>query len=65
MYFAVSVKIRTEDDKGRIKTHTERYLVDSLSVTEAEAKMVKNMEDQGASEFEVSAASQSRIVGVV
>ena len=36
-----------------------------MSVTEAEARAVKYMEDQGAHNFEVSAASQSKIVDVI
>lgn len=65
MYFVVSIKVMIEDGKGKIKKHTERYLVDAMSVTEAEARAVKYMEDQGVSEFEVSSASQSKIVAVI
>ena len=65
MYFIVSLKIVVQDAKGRDKMVTERYLVDSMSVTEAEARAVKYMEDQGAHNFEVSAASQSKIVDVI
>ena len=65
MYFVVSIKVMIEDAKGKVKKHTERYLVDAMSVTEAEARAVKYMEDQGVNEFEVSAASQSKIVAVI
>ena len=39
MYFTVTVKILTDNGKGGIKKLTERYLVDAMSVTEAEAKV--------------------------
>lgn len=64
MYFTVSVKVAFEDDKGKVKKSTERYLVDAISVTDAEARVVAYMKDtQGG--FEISSASQSRIVEVL
>ncbi len=64
MYFTVSVKVSHEDDKGKIKKTTERYLVDAMSVTEAEARVTKALEDM-TNEFEIVAASTSRIIEVV
>jgi len=66
MYFTVAVKIENEID-GKVKKTTERYLVDAMSVTEAEARAVKYLQkDLGAGvDFEVTAAGVSRIVGVI
>lgn len=64
MYYTVSVKVRFEDDKGKVKTKTERHLVDAMSVTEAEVRVTKAMEDSP-SEFEIVAAGTSRIVEVI
>lgn len=64
MYFTVSVKVSHEDDKGKIKKTTERYLVDAMSVTEAEARVTKALEGM-TSEFEIVAAGLSRILEVV
>ena len=64
MYFTVSVKVSHEDDKGKIKKTTERYLVDAMSVTEAEARVTKALEGM-TNEFEIVAASTSRIIEVV
>ena len=66
MYFTVAVKIENEID-GKVKKTTERYLVDAMSVTEAEARAVKYLrKDLGVGvNFEVTAAGVSRIVGVV
>lgn len=63
-YFQVVVKIKREDDKGRVKTFTERYLVDSLTITEAEARVVKFMEDSML-EYEISSATESRIMQII
>lgn len=64
MYFTVSVKVSFTDDKGKVKKATERYLVDAMSVTEAEARVTSFMKDT-LGEFEISAASQSRILEVI
>ena len=63
-YFQVVVKIKREDDKGKIKTFTERYLVDALTITEAEARVVKFMEDSML-EYEISSATESRIMQII
>ena len=64
MFFTVSVKVRFEDDKGKVKTKTERRLVDAQTVTEAESRVVSFMEDSQL-EYEISSASQSRIAEVI
>ena len=64
MFHSVSVKVKFEDDKGKIKTKTEKYLVDAMSVTEAEARVTSYMKGTQV-EFEISSASQSRIVDVI
>ena len=64
-YFQVKVEFKTEDDKGRIKRQSYLYLVDAQSVTEAEARTVKYLTDQGEDEFEVKSASASKILEVL
>jgi len=64
MYHSVSVKVSFEDDKGKVKKKTERYLVDAHTVTEAEARVVSYMKGTQ-QEFEISSASQSKIVDVL
>lgn len=66
MYFTVAVKIENEID-GKVKKTTERYLVDAMSVTEAEARAIKHLrKDLGVGvNFEVTSAGLSRIVGVI
>jgi len=64
-YFQVKVQFTVEDNKGKVKKQNVLYLVDSQSVTEAEARMVKYLTDNGENEFEVKAASESPIASVV
>lgn len=63
-YFTATVKIKREDDKGKIKVFTEKYLVDALTVTEAEARVVKFMAAYN-EEFLISSVSESRIVQLI
>jgi len=64
-YFQVKVAFTIEDSKGKVKKQNVLYLVDAQSVTEAEARMVKYLTDNGENEFEVKAASESPIASVV
>lgn len=69
-YFEVDVMItsETEDSKGnvRIKKNKESYLVDAVSVTEAEARIVKLFTQSGfTKDFEVVGVKGSKIVEVV
>ena len=64
-YFQVKVQFTVEDGKGKVKKQNVLYLVDAMSVTEAEANITKYLIDQGENEFEVKSASQSVISAVV
>jgi len=64
MYFTVSVKVSFEDDKGKVKKVTERYLVDAMSVTEAEARTTEFMKTD-VRDSEIIAVNQSRIIEVI
>jgi len=64
-YFQVKVQFTVEDSKGKVKKQNVLYLVDAQSVTEAEARMVQWLNEQGEQEFEVKAAIESPIASVV
>jgi hypothetical protein len=64
-FFQVKVQFTFEDDKGKVKKSNVLYLVDAQSVTEAEARMVKYLTDNGEQTFEVKAAAESPIIEVV
>ena len=64
-YFNVKVQFRTEDDRGKVKKENINYLVDAQSVTEAEARTVQYLLDRDEEAFEVKAASEAKIAGVI
>lgn len=66
-YFEVTVEIVIGQLKsGKDKKQKEIYLVEALSVTEAEARVVKDFEEAGVKlEYKVSGARESRIRGVI
>jgi hypothetical protein len=69
-YFEVLVSIKTESEgyKGavKIKNVKETYLVDAMSVTEAEARVVKLFAQSGFSQdFEVIGVKGSKVIEVV
>jgi hypothetical protein len=64
-FFQVKVQFTTEDSKGKVKKQNILYLVDAMSVTEAEATTVKYLVLKGENDFEVKAASESVITEVL
>lgn len=64
-YFTVKVEFKVEDDKGKIKKQNVLYLVDAQTVTEAEARTVKYLTDQGEDDFDIKSASSSKILEVL
>jgi|TARA_R110000744_G_scaffold259301_1_gene374428 hypothetical protein len=67
MYYVAKVTLTEEVDtkNGTRETkHRYQYLVEALSVTEAEAKMTKDMEGTVA-DWEITGIHQSLIVDVV
>ena len=64
-YYSVLVAVEVEDAKGKIKKNKENYLVDALSCTEAEAKLVQKFVTEGVNlEYEVVKVSETRILEV-
>jgi hypothetical protein len=64
----VSIKTETEGYKGavKIKSVKETYLVDAMSVTEAEARVIKLFNQSGFSQdFEVIGVKGSKVIEVV
>jgi hypothetical protein len=64
-YYQVKVQFLLEEESGKIKKQNHNYLVDALSVTEAETRVTEFLNSQGEKTFEVKAASVSSIVQVV
>ena len=66
-FFEVTVEVVVATLKnGKDKKAKEIYLVDSQSVTEAEARVIKDFEDSGVQiEYKVVGAKESRILRVI
>ena len=66
-YFEVTVEVVVATLKnGKDKKVKEIYLVDAMSVTEAEARVVKDFSDSGVSiDYKVVGAKESRVLRVI
>ena len=66
-YFEVTVDLEVAIQKnGKPKIIKEVYLIDSLTVTEAEAKIIKYFVSSGTTiDYTISSVKQSRIINVV
>ena len=66
-YFEVTVEVVVATLKnGKDKKVKEIYLVDSQSVTEAEARVVKDFSDSGVQiDYKVVGAKESRVLRVI
>lgn len=64
-FFTVKAVFEVEDAKGKIKKQTETYLVDAMSVTEAEARLTTYLTERGENGFDIKSASKSNIVSVI
>ena len=66
LYFQVIVSITDINDKGKQTKVTEQYLVDAVSVTDAEVKVTKMYEDEGGSiDFTVKSVKETKILAVL
>jgi hypothetical protein len=66
-YYTAKVQMQDEVDtpKGpKVKKFTENYLVEAMSVTEAEAKVIKDFTGY-TMDFEVKSVTESRIVKII
>jgi len=65
-YFQVNVSITDINDKGKQTKVTEQYLVDAVSVTDAEVKVTKMYENEGGSvDFQVKSVKETKILQVI
>lgn len=63
-YWIGKVSVKQEDERGKIKKHTEQFLIDAESATEAEAKIYKEFETTSL-EFEIMGVNKSRIIKIL
>lgn len=62
--FDVTIELKIEDDKGHIKKARETYLVEAVSVTDAEATVVNHFKNL-TMEYTVKSVKQSRTVDFI
>lgn len=60
-WFTTTVKYEKTAEEGRITKIAESYLVDAISFTEAEAKIIKEMEPYISGEFITTTIKRSKI----
>jgi hypothetical protein len=66
MYFQVNVSIVDINEKGKQTKINEQYLVDAVSVTDAEVKITKMYEDEGGNvDFQVKSVKETKIIQVI
>lgn len=66
-YFEVTVEVVVATQKnGKEKKNKEIYLVDAMSVTEAESRVVQDFTEAGVQiDYKVSGARESRVIRVI
>lgn len=65
-YFLTNVEIVDMNDKGKQTKMREQYLIDAVSVTDAEVKVTKMFEDEGMSiDFQVKSVKETKILQVI
>ena len=63
-YFIATVKVKTENDRGRLTSNNEIYCVESETCTEAEAKVVKEFEGYNM-DYHVKSVKESKIIKIL
>jgi len=63
-YFISTVRYNKTMDNGQVKTVNEQYLVDSLTVTEAEARTTEFVQPYISGEFSIPSVKNSRIAEI-
>ena len=63
-YFIATVKVQDENERGRITNTNETYCVEAETVTDAEAKVVKEFEGYQL-DFHVKSVKESKIIKIL
>jgi len=65
-YFQTTVEILDINEKGKQTKTKELYLVDAVSVTDAEVKVTKTFENEGSKvNFQVKSVRETKILQVI
>ena len=63
-YFIATVKVQDQNERGRVTSNNEVYCVEVETVTEAEAKVVKEFEGYQM-EYHVKSVKESKIIKIL
>ena len=63
-YYIATVKVQDENERGRVSNTNETYCVEAESVTDAEAKVVKEFEGYQM-DFHVKSVKESKIIKIL
>ena len=63
-YYISTVKVKDENERGRITSTNEVYCVEAESVTEAEAKVIKDFEGDN-TEYQVKEVKETKILKIL
>ena len=63
-YFIATVKVQDQNERGRITSNNEVYCVETETVTEAEAKVVKEFESY-TMDYHVKSVKESKIIKIL
>lgn len=64
LYIETKIRFEKMTENGTVKKVTEKYLVDALSFTEAEARIIKEQTPYISGDFTVSAVTKSNIAEI-
>ena len=63
-YFIATVKVQDENERGRVTSINEIYCVEAETVTEAEAKVVKELEGYRLG-YHVKSIKETKIIKIL
>ena len=63
-YFIATVKVQDQNERGGITSNNEVYCVEAETVTEAEAKVVKEFEGYNM-DYHVKSVKESKIIKIL
>jgi hypothetical protein len=63
-YYVAKVKFVTTDDNGKVKKSGREYLVEAVSIGDAEVIVHKNLASLAPEDFEISAIIESKIADI-
>ena len=63
-YYIATVKVQDENERGRVSNTNETYCVEAESVTDAEAKVVKEFTGYQM-DYQVKSVKESKIIKIL